>query len=360
VRIGYRPVMTFRAVLRGYLLEEALAWLLRNAGYRLLVHADQDRDELTMRGSVLRVRGRGATHQVDVLGEFVFTPAFSLPIRLFLEAKFYSTPCELPVVRNALGVIDDVNENYVRSRGTRPRRRYRYVYALFSASGFTRNAQDYALAQQISLVDISGASFAWLRDSISAAAADLYHLRNQHHVQTFPVSWMRRVLRASLGTGPPTESADELVTSAPRFRAAAEPIVRGFAADLAARQETELLLGFPAAPLILPLGTEMPARFIAYSNQRPTHSIRLRRTGSGPGAEWTVSPRDHPDAYQLTFNLPERIEAWISENEAWRSDRTRAIKADFLSEITIYRLSGADIQTYQLRYEPSELRRPHP
>lgn len=34
--------MTYRAVLRGYLLEEALAWLLRNTGYRLLVHDSQD------------------------------------------------------------------------------------------------------------------------------------------------------------------------------------------------------------------------------------------------------------------------------------------------------------------------------
>ena len=31
-----------RAVLRGYLLEEALAWLLRNTGHRLLVHDSQD------------------------------------------------------------------------------------------------------------------------------------------------------------------------------------------------------------------------------------------------------------------------------------------------------------------------------
>jgi hypothetical protein len=44
--------MTVRpAVLRGHLLEEALAWLLRNAGYRLLVHDNQDPDELVMNGT---------------------------------------------------------------------------------------------------------------------------------------------------------------------------------------------------------------------------------------------------------------------------------------------------------------------
>jgi hypothetical protein len=83
--------MITEAQLRGYLLEEALAWLLRNSGYRLLVHKSQDNDELTLNGNGLCVKGRGADHQADVLGEFAFTPAFSFPIRLFLEAKFTST-----------------------------------------------------------------------------------------------------------------------------------------------------------------------------------------------------------------------------------------------------------------------------
>jgi hypothetical protein len=80
--------MSTPAQLRGYLLEQALAWLLRNSGYRLLVDESQDPDELISSGNGLSVKGRGAEHQADVLGEFAFTPAFSLPIRLFLEAKF--------------------------------------------------------------------------------------------------------------------------------------------------------------------------------------------------------------------------------------------------------------------------------
>lgn len=80
--------MATQAQLRGWLLEEALAWLLWNSGYRLLIHESQDPAELKSYGDELRVRSRGAEHQVDVLGEFAFTPPFSLPIRLFLEAKF--------------------------------------------------------------------------------------------------------------------------------------------------------------------------------------------------------------------------------------------------------------------------------
>ena len=104
---------------------------------------------------------------------------------MFLEAKHYSTPCRLEVVRNAHGVIHDVNENFVHPAGSRPRRRYQYVYALFSASGFTCPAQDFGLAQQISLVDLSSVSFGWLKGPIAEAATHLYELRNQHLIRSF-------------------------------------------------------------------------------------------------------------------------------------------------------------------------------
>lgn len=104
------------AALRGYLLEEALAWLLRGSGYRLIPDAAEDPFELVVHAGALHVRGRGAMHQVDVLGELLFTPAFSLPVRLFLEAKFTGR-CGLQVVRNAHGVLFDVNENYAAGAG---------------------------------------------------------------------------------------------------------------------------------------------------------------------------------------------------------------------------------------------------
>jgi len=357
--------MTYRAVLRGYLLEESLAWLLRNTGYRLLVRDSQDPDELVMEGNTLVVQGRGTTHQVDVLGEFALTPAFSLPIRMFIEAKFYRDRCMLAVVRNAHGVIHDVNENFVHVSGSRPRRRYQYAYALFSANGFTEQAQAYALAQQISLVDLSGASFDWLRNSISDAAAELYERRNQYHVRRFPVSWIRNELRLRLGTALPgaqdfaeIDPAPGIAANAPRFRAAAAGIIDAFTAALRIRERAELLLGFPAAPFILTLSADDPERFIEYAEHHPAHAVRLRRIGSGSHAEWAVSPWTGPEAYRLAFNLPERIESWISENEERRVRRASDIKSDFLSEITIYRRRGDNMRIYQLRYEPRELHRP--
>lgn len=362
--------MSTQAQLRGYLLEEALAWLLRNSGYRLLVDAKQDRDELVPSGNGLCVKGRGADHQADVLGEFAFTPAFSLPIRLFLEAKFTGQRTDLPAVRNAHGVIHDINENFVHGPGQRLRKRFRYVYALFSAKGFTKDAQDFALAQQISLVDLSGASFARLRDAIEGAAAELFRLQESYRVQRFPISWMRWQLREMFGTMPPVASEMGWYpeTSASLFADPAYPVLARLTASLLERQRNELLLGFPSAPFILPLATDDAERFLDYARVEPEHKVQLRRTGQGSAAEWAVSPADRPwssslfadpeETYRLTFNLPEGLESWISQYEEHRSSRIRAVKKQFLSDIIIYRMEDDDnLRTYQLQYQPGELRR---
>ncbi|KMS71113.1 hypothetical protein ACM01_28775 [Streptomyces viridochromogenes] len=342
--------------LRGYLLEESLAWLLRFSGYRLLVHENQDPVELVTEGQTLRIRGRGALHQVDVLGEFAFTPAFSMPVRLFLEAKYYQTRCELEVVRNAHGVMHDVNENFMTGPGTRPRQRYKYSYALFSASGFTANAQKYALAHQISLVDLSGASFTWLLGHIGATATSLFAA--QRHLPKsapFPLNWMRSRLRTALGTSPlelpPVSIPDG------KFKQAAGTAIEDFATALRQHSDAELLLGFPAAPFILPLAANDHRGFLEYAEAKPDHTVRIKRRGTGTAAEWTLSPADAVGAYELAFKLPEHIEEWISGIGEKERHRTVQVKEQFLSAITLYRMNGAGVRSYQLRYEPSSLSR---
>ena len=328
----------------------------------------QDEAELVRSGNGLCVKGRGAEHQVDVLGEFAFTPAFSLPIRLFLEAKFTRQPTDLPVVRNAHGVIHDINENFVHGPGQSLRKRFRYVYVIFSAKGFTKNAQDFALAQQISLVDLSGASFRWLRDAIKAAAAELYRLQEQHGVQRFPVNWMRGQLRSKLGMLPALAEADAVPglpeTQAHRFAEDARSVLNMLTRTLQERTKTELLLGFPAAPFVLPLEVDDVTKFLNYAKDFPDHKVRLHPPGQGAQAEWRVSPAAQPEASDkkleedhLTFNLPEHLESWISEHEDQRASRARAVKRRFLSDIVIYRMEGDSLQTFQLHYQPGELNR---
>lgn len=346
--------MAMDAGLRGYLLEESLAWLLRFTGYRLLVHASQDPEELVMTGDTLRVCGRGAQHQVDVLGEFPFTPAFSMPVRLFLEAKFYQERCGLDVVRNAHGVMHDVNQNFMVRQEARPRQRYVYSYALFSAGGFTADAQRYALAQQISLVDLSGASFDWLRSIVSIPAWELAH--DKDVPRPFPVTWLRMRLRQELGTAP-VNLLPQVSSPDARFQERAEAAVEQLVASLHRFSRSELLLGFPAAPFVLALATRDHDRFVDFAERMPDHTVRLRRVGTGTDAEWSVSPQAAGEAYELTFRLPEHIEEWISDNAAKERPRTSEVKQQFLATITIYRVSDMGVRAYLLRYEPSSLSR---
>lgn len=360
--------MTNEETLRGYLLEEVLAWLLRNSGYRLLIDESQDPVELKNSGIGLCVRGRGAIHQVDVLGEFAFTPAFSLPIRLFLEAKFTRERAGLPIVRNAHGVIHDVNENFVADgTGQQPRKRFRYVYALFSASGFSKPAQDYALAHQISLIDLSGPSFSWLLSAVRATAEQLHGLQEPFGIKQFPVNWMRDRLRLLLGTvlDLPDTAWQPAETEAENFAYRAWPIISQLSELLRERQRAELLLGFPSAPFILPMATDDVDGFLHYAGNDPEHRIRLRRrVGEENTAEWVVTPDPEYDdtlmgrrgRYELSFELPRYLEQWIERGSEEAISRTRAVKRDLLADIVIYRMENDELRTFQLKYQPSDFR----
>jgi hypothetical protein len=165
---------------KGRLLEEVLAYLIRNSGYQLLVDPSQDPQELARRGNGLVVKGRGAVHQADVLGQLGWIPAFTFPIRLFVEAKWHrESKTGLADVRNAVGVLQDVNQNFfARNDGGRTRlvRRFNYCYSLFSTTGFTAPAQEMALAHQISLIDLSGAEFDDLRQIVDDLGEFLYNI----------------------------------------------------------------------------------------------------------------------------------------------------------------------------------------
>jgi hypothetical protein len=178
------------ASLRGSVLEEVLARLLYANGYRLLVSELQDPEALARGAHGLLVRGRGADHQADVLGELTLPVPVSLPLRVFVEAKYREDRAAgLLDVRNAHGVVHDVNEHYAtasaRARPV-PVRRYHYRYTLFSANGFTRPAQQYALAQQISLVDLSSPAFTGLLDAANRTAEQLRELAVDVGVKRFP------------------------------------------------------------------------------------------------------------------------------------------------------------------------------
>ncbi|MFH9474442.1 hypothetical protein [Streptomyces globisporus] len=344
--------------LRGYLLEEVLAWLLRSSGYEVLT-ANDDKDKepwkvLKEDKNGLLVRGRGAWHQVDALGQFRYVPPFSLPVRLFVEAKYLtSTRVGLPTVRNGHGVIHDVNEGEtttLTAAGTgRPRTRYRYNYAIFSTSGFTKEAQDYALAHQISLIDLSAPDFAVLRNLVRTAADKIHAALEAAPAGERPtVHQIRAYLR-----GPLLEMYAEDTYLPDEFRRPLD----GLAKALHSRSKLGLVLAFPAAPFVLGLASNDLYGFVNYAREHPTHAVRVRRLHqSASHPVWELRSAKHPDIYALRFSLPERVESWIVEQDEGMPSRTRYVKRSMLSTMTLYWMDGEHAQTFQLRYEPGELR----
>ncbi|MEU0652063.1 hypothetical protein ABZ485_07445 [Streptomyces albogriseolus] len=342
--------------LQGYLLEEVLAWLLRSSGYRLLTEADDTTRPpwkvLEKRKHGLVVRGRGAWHQADTLGEFPYVPPFSLPIRLFAEAKFTSYRVGLAVVRNGHGVVHDLNEGVVTtlSNGARPRRprtRYRYSYAVFSTSGFTRDAQEYALAHQISLIDLSLPDFEPLCGLVKVAAKSVYDVTKSMPPSQRPTVYeIRNYVRCHL-----LDMYEDPVPSSPSVTRPLDRMV----GDLQ-HLSLGLVLAFPAAPFVLGLVSDGLEHFFGYARQHPTHAVRVRRSDRKTGHPlWSLEPREGR-AYRLTFSLPEQVEDWILDQEEGVRSRTRWTARDLLSAITVYWADDGHTHTFRLHYDPEEFR----
>jgi hypothetical protein len=143
---------------RGMLLEEALLYLLRHSGYQTVETAGSD-ETLHLGSAGLEVKGRGGVHQIDAISDFFVTPPFSYPQRLLIEAKCYEKLHQkvgVEIIRNAVGVLKDVEEYWVsRDQNLPARKRYHYQYAIFSSTGFAKPAQRYAFAQDIYLIPLA-------------------------------------------------------------------------------------------------------------------------------------------------------------------------------------------------------------
>ena len=171
---------------KGYLLEIVLAKLLKVNGYDLVTSTDnednEDNEIVNLPRNGLNIKGRGAYHQFDSLGTFRITPPFTHPIRLFLEAKFYtSNKVGIDRVRMGIGILQDVNTNYSTVKMTNEKLKlpkYNYNYAIFSTSGFTGDAQRLALAHKIKLIDLSSGYYSWIRDFINQIVDRLFSRNN--------------------------------------------------------------------------------------------------------------------------------------------------------------------------------------
>lgn len=349
--------MPTREAIKGYLLEEILAYLIQNTGYKLLVDPSQDSRELSRRGNGLVVRGRGGPHQVDVLGQLIWIPAFTFPIRLFVEAKCRRPKMGIPEVRNAVGVIDDINQNYTPVRdGTIAIQRFTYRYALFSTSGFSDIAVHYAMAHLISLVDLSGPDFNDLRNLLDLLANLLiYQVTNPMNTAFF-VANLRTHIRSVLGTWPldvpvPSMNMYTIQNLLPNVDNFDTGLLRGV------QQLGEFLVGMANGPFLLVFKPESLQDFLNYVGDFPSHDVTITwRRSDNYGRQWVVRPAYDPESYSLSFGLPRLLGDWIFGDEAQAVSRAWDVKRDYFSSITIYRHVAGRDYLYRLIYNAEATR----
>ncbi|SRR6266568_784980 len=144
--------------IRGMLLEEAVLYLIVVSGYNAVPYTPNDPTlYIRPKDKALCVRGRGEIHQIDAIADFFLSPPFSHKQRLLIEAKYYDEPVGLPIIRNVVGTLKDVSEFWTSSNlGIC---RYHYQSAIISASRFTEDAQRYAFAQDIYLIQVQKSGY---------------------------------------------------------------------------------------------------------------------------------------------------------------------------------------------------------
>jgi hypothetical protein len=356
--LGNNAVPITSDSLRGYILEEVLAYLISGTGYRLLVHPDQDPDNLIRRGNGLGVKGRGSDHQADVLGELLWIPAFTFPLRLFVEAKFRDGRTGINTVSSAVGVLLDINQRNLIERdvGKFPRC-YRYEYALFSTSGFSSRAIDMAITHQISLIDLSGDEFSDLRSEVTRSAEALtswvdkgYDLQRVEPVRRGRfVSAVRNTLRRELGTWP-TSVPPHQDQDIPMDYQALSPAIG------VARRYRELFIAMADGPFMLLLNERTPGEFINYANRHRWHAIEINWSKQeNQGRTWTITPSENRGAYTITFRLPDRLADWIFARPDLSRRRALQIKETYFSDITVYRHVEGEDYLYRLEYNRRSL-----
>lgn len=313
------------------LLEEALAALLRGAGFAIVSDPHGD-PTLARTSSGVAVLGRGAQHQVDVIADFEFISPFSYPPRLLLEAKFQKRRTGLPVIRNAVGLLRDVSEWFL--PGAVPSsNRYHYQVAVFSKTPFTRDAQLYAYAHDIVLVPLENNSlFQPIIEAISTLSqADVDKLREQVRLGE-----IREIVRSRLlGIGPHRRPYDYQEGKLALLQEAVAQVGVAFLARTSG--------GFPL--FLIPDGPLAGYRMEDLEHGHPMRVHYNLKTG------WRLELQNTETPIGFSFDLPEELFHVFSAGRHIDPERAMEMKSAQFDQINAFRRVDDRIETMVLRLD---------
>ncbi len=299
-----------------YILEEVVAYLLKSSWYKIISNPGAWDSKLKLKHNWLNLEWRWWLHQIDTLWEFKRNLFFTNPIRLIIEAKFKWAKQWIDVVRNTIWILKDINENYSLTTSLLENR-YQYVSAIFSASWFTQDAFDMALAHNITLIDLNEVIYGNILNDIDSLVNNLTW--NNTNIDKESAKSIRMRIRQILWQDIYIEGSYEIPDSQIQT-------IENFTNQIRDRQ---IILGMTKWWYSIALyGNELD-RFIEYCIDHNTHKIAI--TWTGEANWWIIRTISHNNDYSVNFFLP----SYVSEKILWRREAIHT-KQSHLSTITFY------------------------
>ena len=145
-----------RGQLRGYMFEVVIRHLLKMNDFKQISTPVPNRINVTDDNKI-EIKGRGTWHQIDSPCTYNKCIPFIYDIRLLAEVKFYSSEIQKTKIREYIGVIKDISENYfVDSVNTIDnQKRFTDIGVFFAINGFQTEAEKLAFAHGIKTVSYS-------------------------------------------------------------------------------------------------------------------------------------------------------------------------------------------------------------
>ena len=315
--------------IRGALLEEAVLFLLAKVGYKVIHRAADSAERTGIRDghSGLELRGRGTWHQIDALAESMVSPAFMYPLRLILEAKHKNSKIQLGDIRSLYGVEKDISENYftMRTDGEEfSEIRFNYRAAMLSVSGYTSGAVEFAVAQQVFLIDYKNVEV--VAPVVNAIAA--FSTNSSTNLGKKSLAIIRNIVRSAL-------QQRSLPTDTPRYLT-----------QLGVQQVSDIL-----AQSVRSIGGSYfgmlqgrwPIHFLAETEIIPeaatSDGIMCRLTGN-PLGQWRFSPVGVIEGSELWFDLQFSLPPELARRIASRWDDSNAVAGEKSENFSFVNLSG--------------------
>jgi hypothetical protein len=152
--------------IKGALLEYIVRQLLKNCGF---TNVRADNLFSFERGGLFFINGKGAAHDADIIMSPPIQMPFVYPTQVLFECKAHRTITNLPFVRNALGLRNDLNDFEIVTRDSILKRqnnrraaytidtrtRFLYQVGVASVNDFTKPAVEFASNNKIPLLSLS-------------------------------------------------------------------------------------------------------------------------------------------------------------------------------------------------------------